>query len=141
MSVDLVEIIRRWPPHAIAYLCEDPKVCEDCGNGTDLGHKCRACYAQWRRLVWQDIQRAHGELVLVAKQLNIIGDGERRLIADVALGKTTGRISGRSADLFLIVKRVLDGPYGPQLTMKLQAIVNVESDGKKGRKPSSKEID
>lgn len=140
--MDISELVKRWPPAAIARLEEQPRVCEDCGNGTDLGHKCRACYLQWSKLVWQDIPNAFRDLQLVARQLNIVGDKERKAIADVATGKATRGIDGRSAELYAIVKRVLAGPYGPQLESKLQAIQNASEEGKKGRKSAgSMEVD
>lgn len=122
MAIDLSEMIRRWPPAVIARLNADPKVCEDCGNGTDLGHKCRSCYARWSALLWQDIPSHHAELEMVARQLNIIGDGDRKRIADMAMGHGSGRIDGRIAELYAIVKRVIAGPFGPSLEVALQAI-------------------
>lgn len=139
--MDIAGLIKRWPPHVIAYLCEEPKTCEDCEQETDLGHKCRACYLVWRGLLWQDVRAALDEFHLVARQLNIVGDSERKVIADVALGHATKGISGRQAELYAIVKRVMAGPFGPQLEAKLQAIRAADNTAKKGRRSGSMEVD
>lgn len=99
-----------------------PEVCEDCGNGSDLGRKCRACYQVWRdRLHEQNLvdleqlQRAHK---LIRSYPN------RKLVASVLRKLTMGVLSGRDAEVAIECKKALDGSYGGSMAIILQGITD-----------------
>jgi hypothetical protein len=122
-----MDLVRKWASEAgaLSRVNASPTVCEDCGNKTDLGHKCRACYAQWKRLLWQDLPTAQRELTTLAKELNKVPASVRKDIADLVLGHTVQKPLGAShAQLLTRVFACVAGPMGGSMEMKLHAIRN-----------------
>lgn len=114
--------------------------CEDCALPSDLGKKCRTCYAKWSRRLWADIPRWLKELREIAVALNKTPQSQRKAIATTALGgEPDVVIAGKAAELLAAVKRAQEGPYGEQLNASLQAIQNAGEE--KGRKASASEVD
>ena len=99
--------------------------CQDCGIPSDLGNKCRPCYAKWARRLWADIPRELQALREIANELNRLDPRTRKAIALQGLGKgSSDPVRGSAAELLLRVHKAMEGPYGEQLAMKLQAITN-----------------
>lgn len=111
------------------FLDEEPLVCEDCGNLTDLGRKCRDCYDQWQFLLWQDIGKCHRALLTIARELN-------QVPPDVAIAIARGKPGGLKAshaELNMRVQRALEGPFSETLRGKLEAISTASTVATKGR--------
>lgn len=104
---------------------DDRPFCEDCGIRSDLSQKCRSCYAKWSRRLWADIPARLAEMSHIAKELAKLDQTTRKAVASAGLGKEPGmRLEGRGAEVLVQLKRALEGPYGEQLSAKLQAITN-----------------
>jgi len=104
---------------------DDRPTCEDCGLRSDLGNKCRACYAKWSRALWSDIPMEQERLAIVSRALNVMAQPERKAIANAALG---GKSAGVNQELLKRLQKVLKGPFGPQLESCLQAIWNAPEE-------------
>lgn len=104
---------------------DDRPFCQDCGLRSDLGLKCRSCYAKWSRNLWSDIPMHQERLAIVSRMLNAMHQGERKALANAALG---GKSSGVNQDHLKRLKKVLEGPFGPQLESCLQAIWNAPEE-------------
>lgn len=99
--------------------------CQDCGIPSDLGNKCRSCYAKWDRRNWADVPRELAALTRIAVDLNKADPRTRKAVALQGLGKgSADPVRGQAAELLLRVHKAMEGPYGEQLAMKLQAIAN-----------------
>lgn len=114
---------------------DDRPFCQDCGLRSDLGLKCRPCYAKWSRRLWADIPKHLASLTEVAKELNKLPQGLRKSVAAHGLQLAPGTsLTGKPAELLAKVKRCIEGPYGEQLLAKLQAIHNASDEkGQKAR--------
>jgi hypothetical protein len=122
-----MDLVRKWASEqgAPARFNANPTVCESCGNKTDLGHKCRACYAQWKRNLWADLPKAHAQLLALAKELNKAPDSVRKDIADLVLGFPIQKpLGGPHAQLLTRVWDCIQGPMGGAMEMRMHAIRN-----------------
>lgn len=132
--MDISELVRRWPPHVIKYLMEEPRICEDCGNVTDLGHKCRACYVQWQRLLYQDIPLEYRMAADALRELQKCNEDVRKAIAHVVIGEDPGMvISAYNAELVTKLKRVMDGPFKDNIEATCRAIASSTASKAKPR--------
>lgn len=104
--------------------------CEDCSKASDLGPKCRACYRQWSRILWQDLPRELSRVTDVCKQLRGCAPETRKRIAGICLGKHTSGtpVRGTDAELVAAVKRVLAGPYGGNMEIALAGHWNTATE-------------
>lgn len=110
-------------------MSDDRPTCEDCRQPSDLGNKCRACYRRWQAQLYRDIPDRLAEFTEVALALNRQPQVTRKAIANTALGKPAGgSLAGKPADLVASCKRVLEGPYGPQLEMRLMAAISASPE-------------
>lgn len=117
---------------------ETPRICEDCGNLSDLGRKCRDCYDLWQDLLWQDIGKHHRTLLSIARALNQVPP---EVTLAIAHGKPGG-LKGSHAELHMRVQRALEGPFAETLSAKLEAIRLAASTATKGRsRAASAEVD
>ena len=106
-----------------------PLLCDDCHGPTDMGRKCRACYKQWSRLLWQDIPRELDRLQRVCKDLRSFPIDTRKRIAALLLGKPLqGTLQGRDADMAAIVKGVIAGPFKDSMEATLVGCWNESSE-------------
>lgn len=120
-----MELVRKWAPAALARFDENRALCEDCGNKTDLGHKCRACYAIWKRELWKDLPKAHAQLLALAKDMNKAPDSVRKDIADLVLGFPIQKpLGGSHAQLLTRVWDCIQGPMGGSMELRCHAIRN-----------------
>ena len=121
-------------------MSDDRPFCEDCGIRSDLGKKCRTCYAQWSRRLWADIPARLRELREVCLDLDKLAQSQRKAVAAFCLNKPPEvTIAGRAVEVVKDVKRAIEGPYGEQLLARLQAIHNASQD--KGSKTRGGEVD
>lgn len=118
---------------------DDRPFCEDCGLRSDLGNKCRPCYAKWSRRLWADIPRELAKLNEVGKELNKTPQPLRKAIASLALGHQGEQLSGKPQELLKRIKAVLEGPYKENLEACLQAIRSAGEE--KARRASATEVD
>lgn len=115
----------------------DHPFCEDCGIRSQLGSKCRDCYAKWSRRLWADIPGRLAELTAIARALNATPQGMRKAIARVGRGEVLRMtFSGKDAELIASIKRCLEGPYRENLQNKLQAIIDAPAE--KGAAPTTR---
>lgn len=102
---------------------DPPFLCEDCGKPTDLGSKCRACYAQFQALLSQEHPRHLRELHATCKALR--AHPLRKNIAVTAEGGgSAGVLSRDAAELCSQVRRVLAGPFGQSMHGLVKAIAS-----------------
>ena len=119
---------------------DDRPFCQDCGLRSDLGLKCRECYAKWSRRLWADIPRELAKLNEVGRELNKTAQPLRKEIASQALGYMGGpQLSEKPQDLLKRVKAVLEGPYKENLEACLQAIRSANDE--KARRAASTEVE
>lgn len=118
---------------------DDRPFCEDCGLRSDLGNKCRECYAKWSRRLWADIPRELAKLNEVGKELNRTAQPLRKEIAAQALGHKGEALTGKPQELLKRVKAVLEGPYKENLEACLQAIRSANDE--KARRAASTEVE
>jgi hypothetical protein len=128
-----------WIRHTIALTDSDPFLCEDCRNPTDMGLKCRACYAEWKRKLWADIPDRHAELLQASKRLSKLPDATKRAVAFHANGYTNLPLSGEAAEVLAVVKRVLAGPFSDSMERMCEAIRVKDSTDEKGARRSSRD--
>lgn len=114
-------------------------LCEDCGNVSDLGRKCRPCYAVWKRLLWQDIPRRARELRDVNAELNKAPPHIAKAIAN----GDPANLQGVFAMLYVRVNAVLTGPFKAEMEGKLSAIrVAASAETKsRGRNSAAAEVE
>lgn len=108
-----------------------PFACEDCGMPTDLGFKCRACYARWQRELWRDIPREHARLLRTLRELHAYTPKtERAEIAKHALDSKGAPLSDSAkallGDVLACMKRGDDdraGPFDENMRIQLRGII------------------
>lgn len=135
----LRDAIRKWAARAHVQLVDESAttLCEDCGNVSDLGMKCRPCYAQWSKLLWQDVPQRQVELLEIARELNAAPVHVRLAIAN---GRPAS-LAGSHAALYLRIKAALDGPFKAELEVTLSAIRTASTLEPKGRRTASSEVE
>lgn len=114
-----------------------PGLCEDCRQQSDLGNKCRACYVAWKQRLWADIPDHQADITKAAVLLNRTNPQSlRKDVARHALGeKGVPEVTGKPAELVALCKRVLEGPFGPQMHNKLTAIVGASEEASAAKAP------
>jgi hypothetical protein len=135
--------INAWVAEACGLMSSPAGLCEDCGMPSDLGRKCRGCYSQWSRLLWQDAPRQHALLLGTCRRLLEQPWGSQRAIADVAAGRGRSGLTGREAEIYGDVRKVLAGPFEPSLEHLLKAIRNSngsETVGTKKRRGNREDL-
>jgi hypothetical protein len=120
-------------------MTDDRPFCKECGLRSDIGDKCRECYAKWSRRLWADIPRELAVLTDVAKRLAKLPQAVRKNVAGLALKQPGDALSGSAAELLAAIKRCIEGPFGEQLLAKLQAIHSASEE--KARKAAGAEVD
>jgi hypothetical protein len=99
-----------------------PFVCGDCGNATDLGFKCRACYAAWSRSLWADVPREHRRLLALSRALH--KHPGRREIARHLLDGTGDALTGEERDLLALARECLIGPFKENVEAFMKGLVS-----------------
>lgn len=96
--------------------------------------RCTKCYQKYQRQLWADLPDHLAEATYVARELNKLPEDQRLAVAMMGLGKRAhASLKGKAAELLIVVKRSIEGPYGEQILTKLQAIENALSSGKTKR--------
>lgn len=108
----------------IARLNDTHTFCEDCGIKTEHGGmKCRACYAQWKRILYQDIPREQANVCEMARELGKANQDVRKAIALAFWGEPSGMVlSAMNADLLHRFKRAAEGPFKQNIENMMSAI-------------------
>jgi hypothetical protein len=85
-------------------------ICQTCGLPSDLGNKCRRCYLKWQRELSKELHGALEHYQRTVAVMQAKASAAPRL-AEIALGHRHERLSGQDADIMLMIRRALDGPY------------------------------
>ncbi len=99
-------------------------VCEDCGNASNLGKKCRACWGQWRSMLYDAVPREQARIVKLAADMRELPREAKRAALLIAGRRESGPVGGAAAEFVMRARQVLDGPFRSSMQLILDGWVN-----------------